>query len=393
MISAYSRASGGVSEGDLEGDGASGRADLKADPEPSPWLTVPQIAERWQYSVQTVRRMCNRGRLPVRRDPDSPFSHRRVHVDDARRVLGLPRSESEKGKLIGAVGATKPIFGYCRVSSAKQAKQFHLKSKDSDLARQCQKVKEWCIQNHGVEPRMWSDCGSGMSFNRKGLEAMMKAMLSGGLDGGILVATFPDRIARWGTELVELVAKSRGIKIVYIEKEENITADEMSEIASSIIAILTHMSAKMHGRRSAKTCSAPLSQETIEAALRMKKEGFKSSQAAKILAKQGHRNAKGRLVNHYSIQALWDKAGSNLDGLLGDDIPENSFETWASVNLVADPNAKGHIMAFYKLYKEWCEGQGKTPITWRAAQMWIADHFKFEAVKEHRTYQVRLREG
>jgi putative resolvase len=121
---------------------------------------------------------------------------------------------------------------YCRVSSYKQKE---------DLKRQIIYMKELY-----PEYEIISDIGSGLNYNREGLQKIIEYGIKGELE--ILVIAYKDRLARFGFELIEkIINKYSNGKIIILNKEEEKTPYE--EITKDIISIMNVYAAKINGLR------------------------------------------------------------------------------------------------------------------------------------------------
>jgi predicted site-specific integrase-resolvase len=380
MICAYHKAVGSDSKGD-------NGQDLNADSERS-WLTSQQVANEWGCHINSVRAWSDSGKLPCHR-VEGKFSHRRFLRVEVEAALGCPR-RSEKGEK-GSVGANRPIAIYARCSTAKQSRGFSRGEDGSDLARQVERLKAYVEKEYGcLHPIELADCGSGLSFTRKGLQKLMAMLLDGSLDNGIIVCTHVDRLARWGSELIIQVAKSRNCEVVFCEREEDRSEDEMNEIATEVIQVLTHLSAKYHGKRASQTLKAPLDGATIKAALKLKAQGFNANQAAKVLAAQNHLNGKGRKVSAWNVQTLFETCGDTLNGLVEGE-QGNSFEEWAKVNLERVEGERGRCNAIHRSYSAWAASQGMVPLSNISIQRYLKTHYGYHTYKAKRVYHVRMK--
>lgn len=121
---------------------------------------------------------------------------------------------------------------YCRVSSNKQKQ---------DLKRQIEYMKLNYPTNQII-----SDIGSGLNFERKGLQEIMDFAVKGKIEE--LVIAYKDRLARIGYELIESLIKkySKG-KITIINASEEETPEE--ELTKDIITIMNVYVAKVNGLR------------------------------------------------------------------------------------------------------------------------------------------------
>jgi len=124
---------------------------------------------------------------------------------------------------------------YCRVSSSKQKE---------DLKRQIEYMKSKYPTYEII-----SDIGSGLNFNRTGLNDIIDGAIKGDIE--IVVVSYKDRLARFGYELIEKLIKEYSNGEIKIEnkKEEETPAEEISK---DIIAIMNVYVAKMNGLRKYK---------------------------------------------------------------------------------------------------------------------------------------------
>ena len=129
----------------------------------------------------------------------------------------------------------KEKIAYCRVSSKKQK---------GDLERQIEYMKQKYPQH-----KIISDIGSGLNFNRKGLNLIIEKAINGKIEEVIIA--YKDRLARFGYELIEMLIKkySNG-KITIVNKIEETTPTE--ELTKDIITIMNVFVAKVNGLRKYK---------------------------------------------------------------------------------------------------------------------------------------------
>lgn len=124
---------------------------------------------------------------------------------------------------------------YCRVSSTKQKE---------DLKRQIA-----YMENKYPTYEIVSDIGSGLNFNRKGLNKIIEYAINGDIE--VVVIAYKDRLARFGYDLIENIIRkySKGIIKIENKTEEKTSSEEMSE---DIVAIMNIYVAKMNGLRKYK---------------------------------------------------------------------------------------------------------------------------------------------
>ena len=132
---------------------------------------------------------------------------------------------------------TKKIVGYCRVSSKKQ--------KD-DLERQTENVKTYMLAK-GYQFEIISDIGSGINYNKKGLNQLIDMITNSEVDK--IVVLYKDRFVRFGFELIENLCHKYGTTIEVIDNTET---TEEQELVEDFIQIVTAFSCKFEGKRANK---------------------------------------------------------------------------------------------------------------------------------------------
>ena len=192
------------------------------------FYSIGDVAEKIGVSVQTLRNWDNSGRFKSHHK--SPGGTRYYTEEQVSAFLGL----SENGGII----KNKIVVGYCRVSSSKQ--------KD-DLNRQVENVKTYMIAN-GYQFEIITDIGSGINYNKKGLNKLLKLIVNKEVDR--IVVLYKDRLLRFGFELIENLCKLHDIQIDVIDNTEK---TEEQELIEDLIQIVTVFSCKLQGKRAHKT--------------------------------------------------------------------------------------------------------------------------------------------
>ena len=94
-----------------------------------------------------------------------------------------------------------------------------------------------------------TDIGSGLNFNRKGLNKIIDYGIKGEIE--VVVVSYKDRMARFGYELIEKIIKEYSNGEIRIEnKKEEETPQE--EISKDIVSIMNVYVAKINGLRKYK---------------------------------------------------------------------------------------------------------------------------------------------
>jgi len=117
-----------------------------------------------------------------------------------------------------------------------------------DLERQKQVLELYCAKQ-GWSFELISDLGSGMNYNKKGLQKLLDGILDDSI--GRLVITHKDRLLRFGAELVFSICEAKHVDVVIINSGDESQSFE-EELAQDVLEIITVFSAKLYGSRSKK---------------------------------------------------------------------------------------------------------------------------------------------
>jgi predicted site-specific integrase-resolvase len=128
----------------------------------------------------------------------------------------------------------RKVVGYCRVSSNKQ--------KD-DLERQIYNVKSYMIAK-GYSFSIVSDIGSGINYNKKGLNQLIDMIINGEVEK--VVVLYKDRLLRFGFEIIENLCNKYGTTIEIIDNSEK---TEEQELVEDLTQIITVFSCSLQGNR------------------------------------------------------------------------------------------------------------------------------------------------
>jgi predicted site-specific integrase-resolvase len=186
---------------------------------------IGKFAELIGVTEQSLRNWDKTGRLKPHHVGESGYRY--YSQEQLYHYLGL-QSKSNKNRR---------VVGYCRVSSNKQ--------KD-DLERQIENVKTYMYAK-GYSFEIVSDIGSGINYNKKGLNQLISMITSYEVDK--IVILYKDRLLRFGYELIETLCGKYGTSIEIIDNTER---TEEQELVEDLIQIVTVFSCKLQGKRAHK---------------------------------------------------------------------------------------------------------------------------------------------
>ncbi|MEG4294829.1 IS607 family transposase [Microcoleus sp. C2C3] len=189
-------------------------------------ISIGEAAKELGISVKTIRRWADAGKIRYER---SPSGHRRFYLADIKRIT--PRDLKQLDDRI--------TINYARVSSSDQKE---------DLTRQIQVLEQFSSAN-GWQYETISDLGSGLNYQKKGLQKLLKRIMKG--DVGRLVLTHKDRLLRFGSELVFAMCEEFETEVVIVNKSEVELSFEQ-ELVTDMIELITVFSARLYGARSHK---------------------------------------------------------------------------------------------------------------------------------------------
>jgi putative resolvase len=187
-------------------------------------IGIREASKQLGVSIATLRRWDRSGKLVAER---TPTGHRRYNLEQILPVQAEP-SQPERATI-----------GYARVSTGSQKE---------DLARQVHMLEVFCAAK-GWQYEMIQDLGSGLNYNKRGLKRLFTMICTGKV--GRLVITHPDRLLRFGSELIFQACEIHQTEVVIINQGEQPIGFE-EELAQDVQEIITVFSAKLDGSRSRK---------------------------------------------------------------------------------------------------------------------------------------------
>jgi putative resolvase len=189
-------------------------------------VSIGDAARELGISTKTLRRWADGGKIRFER---SPSGQRRFFLADIKRIT--PRELNKLDERI--------TINYARVSSYDQ---------QEDLVRQVEVLEIFSTVN-GWQFETIQDLGSGLNYNKKGLQKLLKRIMQG--DVGRLVLTHKDRLLRFGSELVFAMCEEFETEVIIINKSTSETSFEQ-ELVTDMLELITVFSARLYGARSKK---------------------------------------------------------------------------------------------------------------------------------------------
>ena len=187
--------------------------------------SIGQFAKKINRTQQTLRNWDKSGKLkPQIVDKNAGYRY---------------YTEKQLKEFYGEVSnKERMVIGYCRVSSAKQKEE---------LERQVENVKTYLITK-GYQFKIISDIGSGINYDRKGLNQLIQMILQDEVSK--VVVLYKDRLVRFGFELIENICEFKSVDIEVIDSTEK---SEEQEVVEDLVQIITVFSCRLQGKRAKKT--------------------------------------------------------------------------------------------------------------------------------------------
>ena len=194
-------------------------------------ISIGQAAEVIGVSISTLRRWEEEELFKP--DFRTKGGHRRYDLSRIEREFLNKSSSEDKRKVVA----------YARVSSHDQK---------ADLVRQEQRLEKVCTENK-YNFELISDLGSGINYNKKGLNKLIKMICNRQVSK--LILTHKDRLLSFGSPLLFKLCKFFGTEIDILDTQ---ICDNFEKILvacvldAGLIEVMTVFTARMHGKRSHK---------------------------------------------------------------------------------------------------------------------------------------------
>lgn len=184
--------------------------------------TISQFAKMVGVTKKTLQRWDKIGRLkPIKFES----KHRRYTDSHVQEVMNS-KILSEKINII-----------YCRESTKQQK---------NSLINQVEKCKLFALNRGITVDKVIEDYSSGLDYNRKGLQELLRCMSNNTIDN--LIIYYKDRLMYFGFELIEQLSIIHNFNIIVIDDSESNKTKEL-EFADDLMSIMYNFSEKIYGSK------------------------------------------------------------------------------------------------------------------------------------------------
>lgn len=204
------------------------------------YYSIGEFANKIGKTVQTLRNWDSKGTLKPHHITEG--GTRYYSQEQLNHFLGLKQDKK----------LNKKTIGYCRVSSHKQ--------KD-DLERQIQNVETYMFAK-GYQFEIITDIGSGINYNKKGLNQLIDMITNSEVDK--IIVLHKDRLIRFGYELIENLCDKYGTTIEIIDNTERSSDQELVEDMIQIVNVFIERLQGKRGHKAKKMIKELLEDDTIE---------------------------------------------------------------------------------------------------------------------------------
>ncbi len=129
---------------------------------------------------------------------------------------------------------------YSRVSTSIQKE---------NLARQTQRLKEYCSAKGVIVDEVLSDVGSALNYNRKNYIKLLELVVNNKVE--TIFIEYKDRLLRIGFEDFERICKFFNTNIVIIDNTD-VDKSKQQEITEDLVSIIHHFSMRIYSSRKRK---------------------------------------------------------------------------------------------------------------------------------------------
>lgn len=190
------------------------------------------------------------------------MAEKHVTPSEAARILGVHTGTLRRWENEGKIKAIKTPGGqrrYILPESSKSVKsvlyaRVSTHSQRDDLQRQIE-----FLQQRYPEGEVISEIGSGLNFRRKKFIKILERVIA--RDVSVLVVAYPDRLVRFGFELVKWLCEKHEVELVVLNDRK---LSPEAELVQDMLSIIHCFSARLYGLRKYKKEVKEVLQEKSE---------------------------------------------------------------------------------------------------------------------------------
>jgi putative resolvase len=152
--------------------------------------------------------------------------HYEYNDEDVYKIIGIKKDKR-----------SRKIVSYSRVSTGIQKSQ---------LDDQSNRIYEYSISKGLNLDEQYKDIKSGMNFERKSFQELIENVIKGNIE--LVIVENKDRLVRFGFELIELIFRYFGAKILVINDTIS-NKNYQQELTEDLVSIIHYFSMKMYSHR------------------------------------------------------------------------------------------------------------------------------------------------
>jgi len=152
--------------------------------------------------------------------------HYEYNDEDVYKIIGIKKNKR-----------SRKIVSYSRVSTGIQKSQ---------LDDQSNRIYEYSISKGLNLDEQYKDIKSGMNFERKAFQELIENVIKGNIE--LVIIENKDRLVRFGFELIELIFRYFGTKILVINDTIS-NKNYQQELTEDLFSIIHYFSMKMYSHR------------------------------------------------------------------------------------------------------------------------------------------------
>jgi putative resolvase len=320
------------------------------------YLSIGKAALLLGVSVQSLREWERQGKIQsFRTCGGSSHGQRRYLASELMsQVLGVSGE--------AAIDEQKSVCVYVRVSSSGQAK-------DGNLDRQLARLLDTVAEREGIARdsiKVYRDIASAFG-QRDGLNNMVDDLIEGRISR--IYVEHQDRLSRVPglTRLVEHLAKSRGVSIVALDREENV--DEVKNNLLELVEFVTVLANRTNGRKGADTVRKTLTPDGLDFVRHEIASGRGLKEVVARANERGLRTEKGQQISVRTVRRYMNN--EVVRKLVPLENVTHSFAEFIEKHVKARKGCKVQAAAIHSAYQLWCRSNKVVPLSARKCGDWM----------------------